>query len=331
MTDKRGTPPTNLSPALEAINNLTSRELEEIFHRGQMDAMVAQAEIEIAPINRKPAIFFRYLALSRNNLVSQLANSYRLYFKVALAHPREAGTQPQQWAWNYLQPAVGSTMGWIRDWYILACDGENQSVQHLGQIPFVPGQTVSLPISLAVSPMPPETWRAPAWLFEVAPTLGFIRPLKTKHVPPLDSEEKLGTAHTRLLLKLARRVFLWALETAIEKVLNEETAASGAIPAQIIGGGQSEKPKKPKHWLKGIEGLTRKADLSQYKRGLTGRQELAFSLKYEYQIGAAEIAARMGIDRKTAHEHIEAANRKIKQLHSNEKHKANRAKNTPDL
>jgi len=222
-------------------------------------------------------------------------------------------------------------MDWIREWYILACEGENESVQNLGQIPFAPGQTVSMPISLTVPPLPPESWRAPAWLFEVAPTLGFIRPLKSEHAPVIDSDEKLGAAHTRLLIKLARRVFLWGLETAIEKVWNEETAAAGAIPAQMIGGGQTGKPKKPRHWLKGIEGLTRKADLSQYKRGLTERQELAFSLKYEYQVGPAEIAARMGIDRKTAHEHIEAADRKIKQLNSSEKRKANRAKNTPDL
>jgi DNA-directed RNA polymerase specialized sigma24 family protein len=82
--------------------------------------------------------------------------------------------------------------------------------------------------------------------------------------------------------------------------------------------------------VKRAQGLTRKADLSRYKQGLTEKQELAFSLKYEYQVGPAELAARMGIDRKTAHEHIEAADRKIKQLRSNEKGKAKRAKSTPD-
>jgi hypothetical protein len=331
MKDRKNAPHKNLTPALEAIGNLTLRDLNDIFHSGHMAAITANGEIELAPINRKSGIFYRHFVPLRNNLISLLANSYRRYFKVALAHRREAGASPEQWAWSHLQSAVGLTLEWVRDWYILACDGENQSVRHIGQIPFVPGETVSLPISLAVPPLPPESWRAPAWLFEVAPTLGFIRPLKTKHVPAFDSEEKLGAAHTRLLLKLARRVFLWALETAIEKVLNEETAAAGAIPAQIIGGGEIGKPKKPKHWLKGVEGLIRKADLSQYKRGLTERQELAFSLKYEYQVRPAEIAARMGIDRKTANEHIEAADRKIKQLHSSETRKANSAKNTPDL
>ena len=136
-----------------------------------------------------------------------------------------------------------------------------------------------------------------------------------------------------MLLKGARRVFVWALEAAIERVRNEEIAAAGAIPGPQYDRPKkrTENAKKPKHWLKGIDGLARKADLSRYKQGLTKKQELAFSLKYEYQVRPAEIAARMGIDRKTVTEHIEAANRRIKQLHSNERGKANRAKKTPDL
>ncbi len=247
MKSKDKPPDSSVTPALEAIDNLATRELDEVFHRGQMDAMIAHAEIEIAPINRKAGIFYRYMGLSRSTLILQLANSYRLYFKVALAHPHEAGTRPEQWAWNHLQSAVGLTIEWIRDWYILACDGENQSVRHLGQIPFVPGQTVSLPISLTVTPLPQDSWRAPAWLFEVAPTLGFIRPLKTEHVPAINSEEQLSAAHTRLILKLARRVFLWALGAAIEKARNEETAAAGAIPAQAVGG-EKRRPNKRKGW-----------------------------------------------------------------------------------
>jgi DNA-directed RNA polymerase specialized sigma24 family protein len=325
----------DFTPALDAISSLAQRDLDESFHGGQMAAVIAHDEIELAPINRKSAIFYQYFLPLRGKLISLLADSYRRYFKVALAHRREAGASPEQWAWNHLQSAVGLTMEWIRDWYILACDGENQSVRHTGQIPYAPGQTVSLPIPLTVPPLPPESWRAPAWLFAVAPTLGFIRPLKTKHVPAIDSEEKLGAAHTRLLLKLARRVFLWALETAIEKVWNEEIAAAGAIPAEPIGVQirQPNKRKSPVHHLKGIEGLTSKHDLSRYSQymdNLTEKQQLAFSLKFEYELGLAQIASRMGIDRKTADEHIKAANKKISQNRSSEKRKVHRAKSTPE-
>jgi DNA-directed RNA polymerase specialized sigma24 family protein len=151
-------------------------------------------------------------------------------------------------------------------------------------------------------------------------------------VPNTDSAEKLGEAHTRLLLKGARRVFLWDLGAAIETVLNEEIAAAGAIRAATLK--QKETPsrrKDSKHQLKGTEGLVRKTDLSQYKHymdNLTEKQQLAFSLRHEYGLGLTEIASRMGLNRKTAYEHIEAARRKIDQVRSGEKAKAQRAKNT---
>jgi DNA-directed RNA polymerase specialized sigma24 family protein len=57
---------------------------------------------------------------------------------------------------------------------------------------------------------------------------------------------------------------------------------------------------------------------------LTEKQQQAFSLKFEYELGLAEIALRMGLDRKTVYEHIEAAKRRIDQARSNEKRKAHR-------
>jgi len=88
--------------------------------------------------------------------------------------------------------------------------------------------------------------------------------------------------------------------------------------------------KGSKRGLKGVEGLVHKTDLSRYKHGLTEKQQLAFSLKYEYGLKLSEIASRMELDRKTAYEHIKAATRKIDQVRSSEKRKA-RAKKTPDL
>jgi DNA-directed RNA polymerase specialized sigma24 family protein len=159
-----------------------------------------------------------------------------------------------------------------------------------------------------------------------------IGPLKTQHVPTGSKEDRLGEAHTRLLLKGARRSFLWQLGTAIETVRSEEIAAAGAIPLSVTDPRMQEtkKPNDVKHEPKGVEGLVRKADLSQYMHNLTEKQQLAFSLKFEYELGLAEIALRMGLDRKTAYEHIEAANRKLNQVHSGEKRKGNRAKGKPE-
>jgi hypothetical protein len=243
-----GTTRHNFTEALEAIGNLTSQGLDEIFTDGVMAGRSAHTEIKATTVTQKTSPFYRHLLLLRRELVAMLTDKYRRYFKVAVAHPREARPNPDQWARSQLQPTVDAVVEWIRNWYILACDGENQYVRKPVSVAFVPGQTVSVPIALTDQPSPPpESWRAPAWLFEVSLPLVGIGPLREQHVPARDSEENLGAAHTRLLLKGARRVFLWELGAAIETVRNEETAAAGAIPGQVVGG-DKRGPNKRKGW-----------------------------------------------------------------------------------
>ena len=111
--------------------------------------------------------------------------------------------------------------------------------------------------------------------------------VEDEHVPANDSEDKLSAAHTRLLLKRSRRMFLWALGAAIENVRNEETAAAGAIPAEAAGG---RTRGSSKHHLRGFEGLgPKKADLSRYKHVLTEKQQMAFSLKLSMASGRPKL------------------------------------------
>jgi hypothetical protein len=211
--------------------------------------MDAHHEIELRPIIQKRAPFFEHFLSFRGALVSVVAKSYRRLFKLALAHPRQTGPDPHQWAWGQLQPAVRAALEQIRDWYVLACDGENRYVQHLGRVEVVPGQTASLAIPLSVSISPtPKLWRAPSWVFVVAPYMGFGA-LKSENVPANDSEAKLDIAHTRLLLQGARRAFFWGLGAALERVRNEETADAGAIPTprEVRG------PNKRKGWEQRIK------------------------------------------------------------------------------
>lgn len=101
---------------------------------------------------------------------------------------------------------------------------------------------------MTVSPFqPPQSWCAPAWLFQVSLAYVGVGTLKSNHVPTTDSEQKLGTAHTRLLLKGGRRVFLWELGAAIGRVRNEEIAAAGANPAETVNE-QTRKPNKRRGW-----------------------------------------------------------------------------------
>src|SRR5260370_40592406 len=141
MEGRGNSPTTSVTSALEAIGNLAIRELNELFLGGQVSAMNAHDQIKLAPISRKADIFYRHLLPWRKNLVLVLANSYRRCFTGALAHRSEAEDNPEQWARVQLQPVVIATLEWIREWYILACDGANQSVEPVGTIEYSPRQT----------------------------------------------------------------------------------------------------------------------------------------------------------------------------------------------
>jgi predicted DNA-binding protein YlxM (UPF0122 family) len=328
MTRVNNAPLTTFTSALKAIVALWEDGYAKLDHLSDSEGFRACLDIRELHFGQKTAAFFRYFVPLRKQMVALLAESYRRYFRLALAHAKQTGGDPDQWARSQLQPAMSAALQWIRDWYILACDGENQKVWHLGSFEFVPGQISSLPIPTRIPPFfPPTAWRAPAWLFVVSKSLAGVGPLKDQHVPRMDSTERLGEAHTRLLLKGARRIFLWELRAAIETVRNEEIVAAGATPLRAGDRQTDERNKRnSKCSLKGIEGLVRKADLSHYMHNLTEKQQLAFSLKFEYELSLAEIASRMGLNRKTAYEHIEAANRKIAQARSKEKSKAHQPK-----
>lgn len=318
-----------LTPALSAIQNLLEGGFSAIDSESGRDALIANTEVEHAEPIRKRAIFFCHFLPLRQRMIALLAETYRKYFKLALAHARTHEDAPEIWAWIQLQPAVGAALVWMREWYILACDGENQSVRQVGSVDFAPGQTVSVSIPTNVPPLSTSSWRAPAWLFGVSIALFGVGRMKEKNVPSCDSEHRLGDAHTRLLFKGARRVFLWALGAAIETVQNEETAAAGAIHIEPLYR-EAHIPNdrnSSTHRPKGTEGLVqKKSNLSQYMGGLTEKQQMAISLKYEYELGLEEIASRMGITRKTAYEHIKAASKKIEQTRSGEKRRAHGSK-----
>ncbi len=321
--------PTLIS-ALEAVANLWWDAFAKLDSMSGSEALMAHSEIERMQVVQKSAAFYRSFYPLRVQMVTLLADTYRRYFKLSLAHLSQTGGDPTNWAWLQLQPAVHAALEWMRDWYILACEGENRKIRRIASFPFVPGGTVSTPVPAFLAPLPPSAdWQAPSWLFGVSLVFFGVGLMKTEHVPSMESSERLGQSHTRLLFKGAQKVFLWALGTAIETVRNEELAAAGAIPTEMAGD-QGGETHNPEHWLKGTKGLVRKSDLSRYMHTLTEKQQLAISLKYEYGLKLGEIASRMGLDRKTAYEHIKAGETKMGRFHSGEKRKAQDSKSTPE-
>ncbi|GEM_PF-3524319 len=329
MTAQKAKTNPALSSAMDAADSLCEDAFASLDQLSGLHAISAHSALKQRHSQEKSAAFYRSFLPLRAQMITVLANGYRMYFKLALAHRKQIGGDPSSWSWTELLPFVRAALEWMRDWYILACDGESQRVRTIATIEFVPGKTVSTPIPTSAIPIQPSTdWRAPTWLFGVSLSFFGIGVMKNEHMPNRDSEERLGPAHSRLLLKGAKRVFLWELEKAIDKVRNEEIAAAGAIPTETSRTQTDKRYKQTqsKRHLKGVKGLgSKKTDLSQYMHSLTEKQELAFSLKFEYQLGLAEIASRMQLDRKTAYEHIAAAKRKIDQVLANEKSRSRRA------
>jgi hypothetical protein len=229
-----------LISAKNAVDALFGNGFAELHSTGATEAIFAHGEIEQALVTSKSSTFYRHFAPLRNGMLALLADAYRRYFKLALAHLSQPGNEPDIWAETQLQPAVWAALEWIRDWYVLACDGP---------VPFVPAQTVST--TEPPSP-PPTSWRAPSWLFNISLALFGVGMMKPQHVPGTDSEEKLGESHTRLLFKGARRVFLWELGGIIQEVRNEETAAAGAIRVETVSG-QKPRTIKREGWQKRLK------------------------------------------------------------------------------
>ena len=178
---------------------------------------------------------------------------------------------------------------------------------------------------------------APAWVLEINDVVELLpfrilgalpEPLRTEGFDENNSartEAIRSAANTLSSVEQIQALTRGVLDQQLRRL---EQRWSAAI-VQVRGPNDQEASKRR---VKGVEGLGPKAiDLSKYMDNLTEKQRLAFSLKFEYELGLGEIALRMGINRKTADEHIKAAQKKFEQARSSEKRKARRAKNTPEF
>ncbi len=138
---KNSTPDDKFTSAHEAIGNLLMPELEATLSSGWTAALSANSEIKTRPISQRPGPFHSHLLPLLKHLASLLASGYKRYFKLALAHPQQSGPDPHGWSLLQLETAVGLTLAWIRNWYVLACDG----VEPIASIPFQPGKRFRYP------------------------------------------------------------------------------------------------------------------------------------------------------------------------------------------
>jgi hypothetical protein len=179
---------------------------------------------------------------------------------------------------------------------------------------------------------------APAWALEMQRAIDRLpahiyaslpEPLQRGGYNPDDTEQMEAIESAKKTLSTVVQVQILT-ERVIDQRL-QHLARNWSAGVSIAQQGPITKGNR----LKGTEGLVIKNDLSKYSQymdKLTEKQQLAFVLKFQYGLGLADIALRMGgINRKTADEHIKAAMKKVEQARSNEKGQARRAKKTPEF
>jgi len=113
MADRDRTPNRSFKLAMEAIGNLWREGFAEFNSSGIMVALSAHTEIERTPVSQKTGPFYRHFLPLHNDMVTLLTETYRRYFKLALAHPRQTRCDPDKWARGQLQPAADAALEWI--------------------------------------------------------------------------------------------------------------------------------------------------------------------------------------------------------------------------
>ena len=238
---------SRLTLAVEATQRIFRQRFLEFQQQNTVQALAVHSEIEVLAIGSRNARFYSHFMPLLMNSAQIVAEAYRRYFKLALANSQECSPGPDEWACNQLQESIGVTFDWLSNWWVLACDGENQHVRLSVSVPIVPGQkvSVSIPTNLPPDPQPDTLWCAPCWTFVVYPP--GITLLRQEHVPDTTSNEKLSPAHTRLILKAMRRMFLMMLGQDMDRARSEEIIAAGTIPAHTTLA-VKRKPNKRAGW-----------------------------------------------------------------------------------
>src|SRR5271156_8277 len=238
---------SRLTLAVDATHKMYWQRFLEFQQQSTVQALAVHTEIEVLAIGSRNARFYGHFLPLLMNSAQIVAEAFRRYFKLALANPQDCSPGPNEWACNQLQESIGVVFDWLSNWWVLACDGENQHVRLAASVPILPGEKVSMsiPTTLPADSQPRTWWRAPCWTLVVYPP--GITLLRQEHVPDTTSNEKLSPAHTRLILKAMRRMFLMMLSRDMDRARSEEIIAAGTIPAHATLT-EKRKPNKRAGW-----------------------------------------------------------------------------------
>jgi hypothetical protein len=286
----------------------------------------------------EPAVFQRHFYAWVGELRKLVSKAFERLLAISRAQQGTIGAAAIEWATLQVTDLIERKKRLVDLWIKSACDGKNDARRGANTLEDRERRIFW------------TDWRAPAWLdmepnrnvpynastawerideCETKSALKFFRENVWRLLLKATLEDQVGTAH-EVLARQENSSTLQSQQPLPEPVLpvaEKNSLATPTSPVQVtseqqpqISGATTVAPsslaavggKLPKEQYAPLP--PRVSDYSNLldPAGLTELQRECFSLRHEYQLAVAEIARRLGRDRKTIQEHLDAANNKIK-------------------
>ena len=306
----------------------------------QHDYFEKQCFSDLHPISSltEPATFQKHFYVCVGELRKLVSQAFERLLTISRAQKGIVGEAAIEWAALQVTDLIERKGRLVELWIKSACDGQNDAPRD-ATTPEDRERRIFW-----------TDWRAPAWLYmepngnfpynastawermderETKSALKTFREDRWILLLKATLEDQVGTAH-EVLARQENSSTLQSqqrLPEPVPPVAEKNPLATPTSPVQVtseqqprISGATAVAPSS----LAAVGGKLPKEQhaplpprVSDYSNlldpaGLTELQRECFSLRHEYQLAVAEIARRLGRDRKTIQEHLEAANNKIK-------------------
>lgn len=306
----------------------------------QHDYFEKQCFNDLHPLSTltEPAIFQKHFYACVGELRKLVSQAFERLLTISRAQKGIVGEAAIEWAALQVTDLIERKGRLVELWIKSACDGQNDALRD-ATTPEDRERRIFW-----------TDWRAPAWLdMEPNGNFPYNAPTAWERMDEDETksalktfredrwilllkatvEDQVGTAH-EVLARQENSSTLQSqqrLPEPVSPVAEKNPLATPTSPVQVtseqqpqISGATAVAPSS----LAAVGGKLPKEQhaplpprVSDYSNlldpaGLTELQRECFSLRHEYQLAVAEIARRLGRDRKTIQEHLEAANNKIK-------------------
>jgi hypothetical protein len=316
-----GKPSSNSSKQLDPYRNFVGALIGRDFQ-----------ELLVTPPDSPSAVFKAYLDAYENALKEVMRQPFQDLVEIAIAQAGILNIDPIEWAESHLQILISGEKHSVRRWIKDVCDQQDklelETSEDFEELAF--WRTWRAPRFIRMKPSGNTPYNpASAWTREEqAMSEKLLEGLAERFITFLNIElsKIVGRAHVRLSKQnnlapqcAKEEVRGQTPASALSEKREGAPAAPGARPpgADQAIANEQHPPLPPQKC--DYSGLMDSARLTELQRE-------CYSLRHEYQLPVAEIARRLGRDRKTIQEHIDAADKKVTLAANKERSQKRRAR-----